>query len=118
LALAVLTVAYDSGVLWKLVKFLVRQAGGWILFQIFAWVAGLLLAPSFTSCPPYCPDANRIERVWQDLHANVTRNHRCKTLERVLDNARQFLDGYVWRQAIARPLRRLPEPVRESRSVI
>lgn len=30
--------------------------------------------------PPYCPDANRIERVWQDLHANVTRNHRRKTL--------------------------------------
>ena len=22
--------------------------------------------------PPYCPDANRIERVWQDLHATVT----------------------------------------------
>ena len=31
--------------------------------------------------PPYCPDANRIERVWQDLHANVTRNHRCKSLK-------------------------------------
>jgi transposase len=27
--------------------------------------------------PPYCPDDNRIERVWLDLHANVTRNHRC-----------------------------------------
>lgn len=26
--------------------------------------------------PPYCPDENKIERVWQDLHANVTRNHR------------------------------------------
>jgi len=26
--------------------------------------------------PPYCPDHNRIERVWQDLHANVTRNHK------------------------------------------
>ncbi len=26
--------------------------------------------------PPYCPDENRIERVWLDLHANVTRNHR------------------------------------------
>jgi hypothetical protein len=26
--------------------------------------------------PPYCPDHNRIERFWQDLHANVTRNHR------------------------------------------
>ncbi|HEX7488688.1 MAG TPA: transposase, partial [Anaeromyxobacteraceae bacterium] len=28
--------------------------------------------------PPYCPDDNRIERVWLDLHANVTRNHRCR----------------------------------------
>lgn len=26
--------------------------------------------------PPYCPDHNRIERLWLDLHANVTRNHR------------------------------------------
>jgi transposase len=26
--------------------------------------------------PPCCPDHNRIERLWQDLHANVTRNHR------------------------------------------
>jgi transposase len=26
--------------------------------------------------PPYCPDHNRIERLWEDLHANVTRNHR------------------------------------------
>jgi transposase len=34
--------------------------------------------------PPYCPDANRIERVWQDFHANVTRNHRCKTIEHLL----------------------------------
>ena len=27
--------------------------------------------------PPYCPEHNRIERVWLDLHANVTRNHSC-----------------------------------------
>ncbi len=39
--------------------------------------------------PPYCPDANRIERVWQDFHANVTRNHRCKTLNRLLEQARR-----------------------------
>ena len=25
--------------------------------------------------PPYCPNDNKIERVWQDLHVNVTRNH-------------------------------------------
>jgi len=48
--------------------------------------------------PPYCPDANRIERVWQDLHANVTRNHRCKTLPPLLGNARRYLDKYVWRE--------------------
>lgn len=31
--------------------------------------------------PSYSPDHNRIERFWQDLHANVTRNHRHTTLE-------------------------------------
>jgi len=31
--------------------------------------------------PPYSPDHNRIERVWREVHANVTRNHRCKTIE-------------------------------------
>jgi transposase len=54
--------------------------------------------------PPYCPDANRIERVWQDLHANVTRNHRCKTMTRLLDNARRYLDSYRWRRALERPV--------------
>lgn len=48
--------------------------------------------------PPYCPDANRIERVWQDLHANVTRNHRCKTLNGLLSNARTYLNAYIWRR--------------------
>lgn len=48
--------------------------------------------------PPYCPDANRIERVWQDLHANVTRNHRCKTMKALLGNAREYLNRYVWRR--------------------
>jgi hypothetical protein len=31
--------------------------------------------------PPYCPQENRIERLWQDLHRNVTRNHRCTTMD-------------------------------------
>jgi transposase len=54
--------------------------------------------------PPYCPDANRIERVWQDLHANVTRNHRCTTMIRLLDHCRRFLDRYRWRRALSRPV--------------
>jgi transposase len=54
--------------------------------------------------PPYCPDFNRIERVWQDFHANVTRNHRCKNMNRLLDNARRYLDSYIWKRALEKPL--------------
>ena len=61
--------------------------------------------------PPYCPDANRIERVWQDLHANVTRNHRCKTLDPLLDNARRYLDAYRWKRAVANPSSHGPRDV-------
>jgi transposase len=32
--------------------------------------------------PPYSPDDNRIERkVWREVHANVTTNHRCAAIE-------------------------------------
>jgi transposase len=55
--------------------------------------------------PPYCPDHNRIERVWLDLHANVTRNHRCATLEELLLNVRAFLRAYRWRSASTSPIR-------------
>ncbi len=34
--------------------------------------------------PPYCPDENRIERAWRDLHDNVTRNHKCRTIEELM----------------------------------
>jgi transposase len=39
--------------------------------------------------PPYCPDANRIERLWLDLHAEVTRNHQQPTMD--------CLTNQVWR---------------------
>jgi len=42
--------------------------------------------------PPYCPDHNRIERVWEDLHANVTRNHRCSTMEELMEQVKTYLD--------------------------
>jgi transposase len=42
--------------------------------------------------PPYCPDDNRIERkVWRELHANVTVNHRCKTMEELMAQAIYYL---------------------------
>lgn len=36
--------------------------------------------------PPYCPDHNKIERDWQDLHANVTRNHQCGDMDELMVN--------------------------------
>jgi transposase len=41
--------------------------------------------------PPYCPDDHRIERIWQDLHANVPRNHRCDSLAALLVEVRYDL---------------------------
>jgi transposase len=41
--------------------------------------------------PPYCPQHNKIERLWQDLHAEVTRNHRCPTMAALMTNVRAFL---------------------------
>ena len=41
--------------------------------------------------PPYCPDHNKIERTWQDLHANVTRNHKCSDMSELMANTRRYL---------------------------
>ena len=42
--------------------------------------------------PPYCPDDNRIERkLWRELHANVTVNHRCETMEALMSEAVYYL---------------------------
>lgn len=43
--------------------------------------------------PPYCPEGNRIERVWWDVHANVTRNHRCKTIEMLIAEVDAYLEA-------------------------
>jgi transposase len=56
--------------------------------------------------PPYCPDHNRIERVWQDLHANVTRNHRCTSMDELLANVRSYLRAYNHRDTLNPSLRR------------
>jgi transposase len=44
--------------------------------------------------PPYCPDHNKIERKWKDLHAAVTRNHRCNTIEELMSNVQRWLSNH------------------------
>jgi transposase len=42
--------------------------------------------------PPYDPDDNRIERkVWREVHANVTINHRCTTIDWLCDEVVYYL---------------------------
>lgn len=55
--------------------------------------------------PPYCPDYNRIERVWQDLHAQVTRNHQCASMKELMGDVRYYL-----RQRNRRVARRVVTP--------
>jgi transposase len=45
----------------------------------------------FHFLPPYCPDDNKIERLWQDLHSEVTRNHTCRTMDELMENVRHFV---------------------------
>lgn len=42
--------------------------------------------------PPYCPDDNLIERLWRDLHANVTRNHSHSQLSDLCHEVGLFLN--------------------------
>jgi len=41
--------------------------------------------------PPYCPDHNRIERVWRDLHADVTRNHQCRNMKELMEEVHYWV---------------------------
>ena len=59
---------------------------------VYAALAGYLAGKiKLHFLPPYCPDHNKIERVWQDLHANVTRNHCEPTMARLMAEVRYYL---------------------------
>lgn len=56
-----------------------------------AAVAGLEGKVVLHFLPPYCPDHNRIERLWRDLHDNVTRNHKCRNMEELMREVVEYL---------------------------
>ena len=41
--------------------------------------------------PPYSPLHNPIERLWRDLHDNVTRNHTCRSIDELAVRVDHFL---------------------------
>jgi transposase len=56
-----------------------------------AWLAEFGHRLRLHFLPPYCPNENRIERIWLNLHANVTRNHRQRTIAALLDQVHGYL---------------------------
>ena len=43
--------------------------------------------------PTYAPDTNPVERVWWHLREEITRNHRCQTMEELLDLVFAWLEN-------------------------
>ena len=43
--------------------------------------------------PVYHPWVNRIERLWKAMHDTVTRNHRFKSMDELMEAVRQFLEA-------------------------
>jgi putative transposase len=43
--------------------------------------------------PSYSPDCNPIERVWWNLHDQITRNHQCKSMQELLELTFAWLGG-------------------------
>ena len=62
----------------RLVQSMLRQLGGKIRLHFL---------------PPYCPGDNRIEPLWRELHANVTRNHCCHALRQLIAAALHWLEA-------------------------
>jgi transposase len=42
--------------------------------------------------PKYSPETNPIERVWWHLHETITRNHRCRSIDELLELAYDWLE--------------------------
>lgn len=43
--------------------------------------------------PKYAPESNPIERVWWKLHEEITRNHRCQTMDALLELVFAWIQG-------------------------
>jgi transposase len=59
--------------------------------QTLAYLARQLGRFRLHFLPPYSPEANRIERLWKQLHDHVTRNHQHRTIESLMSAVETFL---------------------------
>ena len=85
--------------------------------QTRAFVEGLQGRIVLHFLPPYCPNDNRIERsLWREVHANITRNHRCETIDELVREVCSELAARNRKAAAAR--RKIASALSESREAI
>jgi putative transposase len=53
--------------------------------------------------PKYAPETNPIERIWWHLHETITRNHRCRSIDELLNEVYDWADahGDFYRQTVS-----------------
>jgi transposase len=53
--------------------------------------------------PKYAPETNPIERIWWHLHETLTRNHRCKTIDELLNEVYDWAEAHndFYRQTLS-----------------
>jgi transposase len=61
--------------------------------------------------PTYSPKYNPIERLWKCLHDTVTRNHKHKTIEALMEAVRAFIRAASPFPGAGHATARLPEPI-------
>ena len=59
--------------------------------QVKAWLRDRGQRVRLHFLPPYSPNENPIERVWQDLHAGVTRNHTRRAIAWLMQDVRRWI---------------------------
>jgi putative transposase len=53
--------------------------------------------------PKYAPETNPVERIWWHLHETITRNHRCRTIEELLNQVYDWAAAHndFYRQTVS-----------------
>jgi transposase len=69
-------------------NYIIHKAG---CVQRYLATAGCRIVLHFL--PPYSPDDNPIERLWKQMHDQVTRNHRHATIDSLVAAVRRFLNA-------------------------
>jgi putative transposase len=77
---------------YKKIHVICDQAAGHTSFAVAEYVWRWRNRIQLHGLPVYSPETNPIERVWWVLHETITRNHRCRSLEELLELVFTWLD--------------------------